>query len=107
MNISKFKVAEIDYCFDKEEVYFTLECQEGGEIVCYVEAEIYEQAFDVLPPSGNIEYAREVDFRWLVVSGESEVKIDSSCFDIEKVVLTESQLKDLNDYLNGKMEVVQ
>lgn len=108
LQLPMFHIDEVDFCFNKKEVYFTLVV--GNSCVnCYMSAEENIESFEVnidSNPQNNIDRP----FKYLVVENTSVI-IDQCDIDIcivkgQTIGLTEKQRNDLNEILKGKMEVV-
>ena len=101
LQLPEFKIEDVDFCFDKKQVYFTLVV--GNSVVtCYMSAEEKIESFEVnidSNPQNNIDR----DFRYLVVS-DTSVVVDQADIDIcivkgQTIGLTEKQRDDLNEIL--------
>ena len=109
LQLPEFKIEDVDFCFDKKQVYFTLVVG-VSTLTCYMSADVKVEEFEVNidpNPQNNIDRP----FKYLVVS-DSSVIIDQCDIDIciikgQTIGLTEKQRDDLNEILKGKMEVVK
>ena len=117
LQLPMFDIDEVDFCFDKKEVYFTLALG-VSTLTCYMSAEVKIEEFEI-NVDGNVQNNIDRDFRYLVVSDTSvvvdqadiSVVVDQADIDIcivkgQTIGLTEKQRDDLNEILKGKMEVV-
>lgn len=108
LQLPEFKIEDVDFCFDKKQVYFTLVVG-NSTVTCYMSAEEKIESFEVKVDS-NLQNNVDRDFRYLVVS-DSSVIIDQCDIDIcivkgQTIGLTEKQRDDLNEILKGKMELM-
>ena len=109
LQLPEFKIEDVDFCFDKKEVYFTLALG-VSTLTCYMSADVKIESFEVNidpNPQNNIDR----DFRYLVVS-DTSVVVDQADIDIcivkgQTIGLTEKQRDDLNEILKEKMELVK
>ena len=109
LQLPMFHIDEVDFCFDKKEVYFTLALG-VSTLTCYMSAEVKIEEFEI-NVDGNVQNNVDRDFRYLVVSDVSVI-VDQADIDIcivkgQTIGLTEKQRDDLNEILKGKMEVVK
>ena len=75
LQLPMFFIEDVDFCFDKKEVYFTLALG-VSTLTCYMSADVKIESFEVNidpNPQNNIDR----DFRYLVVSDTSVV--DCAC----------------------------
>ena len=108
LQLPMFHIGEVDFCFDKKEVYFTLALG-VSTLTCYMSADVKIEEFEI-NVDGNVQNNVDRDFRYLVVS-DTSVIVDQADIDIcivkgQTIGLTEEQLYDLNDFLKEKMELV-
>ena len=109
LQLPMFFIEDVDFCFDKKEVYFTLALG-VSTLTCYMSADVKIESFEVNidpNPQNNIDR----DFRYLVVS-DTSVVVDQADIDIcivtgQTIGLTEKQRNDLNEILKEKMELVK
>ena len=108
LQLPQFKIKDVDFCFDKKEVYFTLVVG-SSTVICYMSALEKFNQFEVnidSNPQNNIDK----DFRYLVVE-DTSVIIDQCDIDIciikgQTIGLTEKQRDSLNERLKEEMEMV-
>ena len=108
LQLPMFHIDEVDFCFDKKEVYFTLAFG-VSTLACYMSAEVKVEEFEI-NVDGNVQNNIDRDFRYLVVS-DTSVVVDQADIDIcivkgQTIGLTEKQRNDLNEILKEKMELV-
>ena len=109
LQLPMFDIDEVDFCFDKKEVYFTLALG-VSTLTCYMSADVKVQEFEI-NVDGNVHNNIDRDFRYLVAS-DTSVVVDQSDIDIcivkgQTIGLTEKQRSDLNEILKEKMELVK
>ena len=109
LQLPEFKIEDVDFCFDKKEVYFTLALG-VSTLTCYMSADVKVEEFEI-NVDGNVQNNIDRDFRYLVVS-DTSVVVDQADIDIcivkgQTIGLTEKQRSDLNEILEEKMELVK
>lgn len=108
LQLPMFFIDDVDFCFDKKEVYFTLALG-SSTLTCYMSADVKIEEFEI-NVDGNVQNNVDRDFRYLVVS-DTSVVVDQADIDIcivkgQTIGLTEKQRNDLNEILKEKMELV-
>lgn len=109
LQLPMFHIDEVDFCFDKKQVYFTLALG-VSTLTCYMSAEEKVEEFEI-NVDGNVQNNIDRDFRYLVVS-DTSVVVDQADLEIcikegQTIGLTEKQRDDLNEILKEKMELVK
>ena len=109
LQLPMFDIDEVDFCFDKKEVYFTLAFG-VSTLTCYMSADVKVEEFEI-NIDGNVQNNVDREFRYLVVS-DTSVVVDQADIDIcivkgQTIGLTEKQRNDLNEILKEKMELVK
>lgn len=108
LQLPEFKIEDVEFCFDKKQVYFTLAV--GNSVVtCYMSAIEKIEEFEVnvdSNPQNNVDRP----FKYLVVE-DTSVIIDQCDIDIcivkgQAIGLTENQRDSLNERLKEEMELV-
>ena len=105
LQLPMFDIDEVDFCFDKNEVYFTLALG-VSTLTCYMSADVKIEEFEI-NVDGNAQNNVDRDFRYLVVS-DTGVVIDQADVEIcivkgQTIGLTEKQRDDLNEILKENM----
>ena len=109
LQLPMFFIDDVDFCFDKNEVYFTLALG-VSTLTCYMSADVKVEEFEI-NVDGNVQNNIDRDFRYLVVS-DTSVVVDQADLEIcikegQTIGLTEKQRDDLNEILKDKMELVK
>ena len=105
LQLPMFFIDEVEFCFDKKEVYFTLALG-VSTLTCYMSAEVKIEEFEV-NVDGNVQNNTDRDFKYLVVSNSSVI-VDQADVEIcivkgQTIGLTEKQRDDLNEILKDNM----
>lgn len=109
LQLPMFDIEDVDFCFDKKEVYFTLALG-VSTLTCYMSADVKVEEFEI-NVDGNVQNNVGRDFRYLVI-GDTSVVVDQADLEIcikegQTIGLTEKQRNDLNEILTDKMELVK
>ena len=107
MFLDNFEVVEVEEILEEKQVFFLLENGKDG-VLCFVEAELKSNTFDVTPSNGNVQNSMPYDFQWLSVGEKTLIQVDenNTDFNVTGLELTEDQLSKLNEILKNRMEVV-
>ena len=109
LQLPMFNIDEVDFCFNKKQVYFTLVLG-VSTLTCYMSTDAKVEEFEI-NIDGNVQNNVDRDFKYLVVS-DSSVIVDQADVEIcivkgQTIGLTEKQRDDLNEILKEKMELVK